>query len=121
MSDILIVKPQWLDKIFHSGKCLEIRGTNTTRRGVIELAESGSSLIKGSCEIQHSYVLEDEEHWEQLREFHQVDISWNELLKIYSKPHAWVLINVREYDTPVKYTHPRGAVIWVKNRGKENE
>jgi hypothetical protein len=114
MSDILIIKPKWLNKIFHNGKCLEIRGSNTTKRGAIELAESGTSLIRGCCELQHAYPIEDEEHWEQLKEFHQVDISWNELLKRYKHPYAWVFINVKEYKTPIQYIHPKGAVIWVK-------
>lgn len=113
--DALIIKPKWINKIFHESKCLEIRSSNTSKRGLIKLAESGSSLIKGECELYDSYPIEDEEHWKQLKEFHQVDISWIELLKRYKKPHAWVLINVKEYNTPVKYNHPKGAVIWVKD------
>lgn len=114
MSDILIIKSKWLNKIFHNGKCLEIRSSNTSKRGIIELAESGTSLIRGRCELQRSYPIEDEEHWEQLKEFHQVDISYDELLKRYKHPYAWVFINVKEYETPFKYNHPKGAVVWVK-------
>lgn len=116
MPDILIIKKKWLDKILNDYKCLEIRSSDTHKRGRIELAESGTSLIKGYCEIDNSYPIEDEEHWEQLRQFHQVDISWDELKKRYKHPYAWTLINVRKYETPIKYTHPKGAVIWVKEQ-----
>lgn len=122
MNDILIIKRKWLDKIFHGGKCLEIRGSNTNKRGLIDLAESGSSFVRGYCTLENSYPIQDEEHWEKLKEFHQVDLSWEEIKKRYKKPHAWVFVNIHEYNEPKPYIHPQGAVIWVKARkGKGQE
>ncbi|GAF99913.1 unnamed protein product, partial [marine sediment metagenome] len=28
--------------------------------------------------------------------------------------YAWVLEKAKRYDEPIPYTHPLGAVIWVK-------
>lgn len=112
--DALIIKPEWLDRILHNGKCLEIRGSKTKKRGKIALAESGSSLIKGTCTIE-TCTRVDEELWRVFKNDHQVNITYKELLQRYPHPHAWLLENVKEFKEPVKYNHPKGAVIWVKD------
>lgn len=112
--DILIIKQKWLNKILHNGKCLEIRGSNTTKRGLIGLAESGTSLVKGTCTLSNSFPIKNEDQWEELKELHQVDISWEELLKRYKHPFAWELRNIEAFKLPRPYKHPQGAVIWVK-------
>jgi len=44
---------------------------------------------------------------------HQLNISYDELLKIYPKPYAWCLKEVKRYDDLVPYDHKQGCVIWV--------
>ena len=53
--------------------------------------------------------------WDQNKRKHQNYISWYEITDYYKKPHAWVLKNPVKYEKPRKYTHPYGAVIWVKD------
>jgi hypothetical protein len=34
-------------------------------------------------------------------------------LEYYKKPNGWVLSNAKRLETPIKYKHPMGAIIWV--------
>ena len=47
----LIIKNPWIDYILNGSKVWEIRGSKTNIRGQIELIQSGSGLVVGSCEI----------------------------------------------------------------------
>lgn len=113
--DILIVKPKWVERIFSYNKIWEIRGSDTKKRGLIEIAESGTSLVVGTVNLIGTTPL-TKELWETNEKNHQVDLSWEELLKIYPKPYAWIFetLSAKRYDKPVPYVHPKGAVIWVK-------
>lgn len=113
--DILIIKPFWADKIFNENKLWEIRGSNTSKRGKIAIAKSGTSRAFGTAELIDSIPL-TKELWEANKNNHQVEITWEELLKVYKKPHAWIFKHdsATKYQTPIPYIHPRGAVIWVK-------
>ena len=113
--DILIIKPYWVDKIFNENKLWEIRGCNTSKRGKIAIAKSGTGCVFGTVNLINSIPL-TKEIWEINEKNHQVDISWEELLKRYKKPYAWIFEygSVKKYQEPVTYNHPKGAVIWVK-------
>lgn len=53
----LVIKQPWIDYILSGNKIWEIRSTNTNIRGKIELIQSGSGLVVGSCEIVDSKEL----------------------------------------------------------------
>lgn len=112
----LIIKNQWLEKILHNFKVLEIRGSKTSNlEKYIYLLESGTRRIRGLCRITDCIPI-TEEFWNTNRQKHQVDISYEELLKRYPHPYAWVLDSVLPADfLQYFYKHPKGAVIWVKD------
>ena len=112
--DILIIKPYWADRIFDYNKLWEIRGCNTSKRGKISIAKSGTGCVFGTVNLINSIPL-TKKLWETNEKNHQVDISWEELLLRYKKPYAWIFECVEKYQTPIPYTHPKGAVIWVKD------
>lgn len=113
--DGLIVKKKWLDLIITGKKDLEIRGSDTEKQGEkIYLLESGSHRIVATCVIASTYPISCSD-WSEERDHHCVDISYTDLKKIYKKPYAWVLKDVRPIEDPWYYDHPAGAVIWVKN------
>lgn len=113
--DGLIIKKKWLNMILSRKKILEIRGSKTSKIGSdIYLLESGSSLIKGKCRIKGVIPI-TKEFWESNIDKHCVSITYEELLKIYKKPYAWELTDVKEFSEQHHYNHPKGAVIWVKN------
>lgn len=109
----LIIKKKWLNKILSGKKTLEIRGNNTSHIGeVIALIESGTSTIRGFCKIQETIPL-DEKRWAEERANHCVDLSFSEIKERYRTPYGWHLCGVIPCSEPIKYQHPKGAVIWV--------
>ena len=114
--DGLIIKGKWIGKILYSGKILELRGSKTKKTGqTIYLLESGTGKVRGKCCISHCIPIDSEEICEKLKPMHCVNISYEELLKIYKKPYAWALENVEAIPDGLYYEHPKGAVIWVKD------
>ena len=104
----LIVKKEWLDKIFDEGKIWEMRTTKTKIRGRIGLIESGTGLIVGEVDLVGCSECPITK-WEALIKLHKV-----ENLDLLDKwKYAWFLQNPKRYDEPKPYKHPQGAVIWV--------
>lgn len=109
MAKGLIIRKEWLDKILNDGKHWEMRATHTNQRGLIKLIEAGSGLIMGECMIAGSHeVTEDLAR----QSFNAHQVSDYNLLKKWR--YAWRLCNVKKYEKPIPYKHPKGAVIWVK-------
>lgn len=108
--DALIVKKPWIDEILSGKKSWEIRGCPTHKHGKIELIQSGSGLVVGSCEIIDCLKL-DLKEYKSSSSKHCIEDT-RELP--YKKTYAWVIKNPCRYDTPRKYDHPHGAIIWVK-------
>lgn len=107
MKGLLIRKP-WLDRIFYHGKHWEMRSTHTKQRGLVYLIEAGSGLIVGQCKIIGSReisqaIAKENPRAHQVDDYHLLD-KWR---------FAWELSDVERYDTPIRYQHPQGAVIWV--------
>jgi hypothetical protein len=108
MAKGLIIRKEWIDKIFNSGKHWEMRSTHTNQRGTIKLIEAGSGMIVGECMITGSHKV-SLSLAKQSYEAHQVD----DLSLLEKWCYAWRLSSVKKYDKPIPYNHPRGAVIWV--------
>ena len=105
----LIIKQPWIDYILEGKKTWEIRGCKTNIRGQIELIQSGSGLVVGSCNIIDCKEL-------TLKEYSN-NVDKHNILEIktlpYKKTYAWVVSDAIRFDKPRKYKHPQGAIIWV--------
>lgn len=113
--DGFIIKKEWLDLIVSGKKTLEIRGHSTQKLNQpIYLLESGTRRVRAICSITSSALL-DEYNWEKLKQEHCVDITFAELNRIYRKAYGWKLTNIEPIEDIWHYTHPKGAVIWVKD------
>ena len=111
--DILIVKPKWAELILSRQKTWEIRGSNTNKRGLIGIAESGTGKVYGEVELIDSRAMFYADFVEGAYN-HKLSIVWGKLQDIYPQPYIWELRNAKRYDEPKPYNHPKGAVIWVK-------
>jgi len=107
MERALIVRKVWLDKIFDEGKVWEMRSRPTKIRGTVGFIEAGSGLIVGSAEITNSFKIDN-------KPFFVIHHKVKDLSLIDKWSYAWVLSNAKRFDKPIPYTHPKGAVIWVK-------
>ena len=108
---LLIVKNPWLDLILSRDKTWEIRDTQTKQRGKIHLALSGAGgRIVGQCHITDSVAI-DKITLRTTFPRHRI----KDLARItYRRPHAWVLSKARRYMKPFVYSHPQGAIKWVR-------
>lgn len=110
--DGLIIKKKWLDEIFYSNKWMEIRGTNTKKRGRIALIESGTKNIVGDVYLTHTMLFRDNAHFKSCVDIHKVNGEMT-----YPKTWAWCFkpFSAVVYDKPTPYKTKPGAVIWVKD------
>jgi hypothetical protein len=107
----LVIRPEWLERILAGEKTWEIRGAATHIRGRIGLIGSGSGEVSGEAELVDCLGPLTYRGLVGSRVHHRVE----DVGRItYAKPHAWVLRNAKRLRTPIPYTHPQGAVIWVR-------
>lgn len=105
----LIIHKQYLDLIFDHGKIWEMRSRPINVRGRIGLIEARSGLIVGEATLTDSLPRQSiTELYENFPNF-QVPIH-----KLGKWRFPWVLYGAKRYARPIPYTHPPGAVIWVK-------
>ena len=105
----LIIKKEWLDRIFDGPKIWEMRSTKTNVRGKIGLIEARSGLIVGEVDLIGCGKRLTEQSAADNFEFHQV----SDLSKLKYWCYPWILENATRYEKPTPYNHPSGAVIWV--------
>ena len=108
---LLIVNNPWLDLILSKEKTWEIRDAQTKQRGKVHLALSGAGgRIVGQCHITDSFDI-DKVTLRTTFPKHRI----KDLARItYRRPHAWVLSKARRYMKPFVYSHPQGAIKWVR-------
>lgn len=105
----LIVKRPWVDYILDGKKTWEVRGSNTTMRGEIELIQSSSGLVVGKCEIIGCKELSLSDY-QNNKDKHC--IPYTSTLP-YKRTYAWIITKAERYSQPKKYKHPKGAITWV--------
>jgi hypothetical protein len=106
----LIIRSPWIDDILDGRKTWEIRGSNLTIRGPIELIRSKSGLVVGSCEIVGCIELTLMSYQANQSCHLATDLD----CLPYRKTYAWVIQNPVRYRHPRRYDHPNGAVVWVR-------
>lgn len=105
----LIIKSPHIENILDGKKVWELRGSDTKIRGRIALIKSGSKTIVGYANLVGSSgpcspaALELSEH------LHLAKGATK-----YKNTYAWHLEKVEKLETPISYSHPQGAIIWVK-------
>lgn len=110
----LIIDEPWIGLILAGSKSWEMRKTGCSHRGPIALIRKGSGQVVGTAEVVDSlapiasssdYALAEPKHGiPPGRQAQAFTDGWRT---------PWVLANARALATPVPYSHPSGAVIWV--------
>ena len=110
----LILKKEPANFILDGKKTVEIRGFKTHIRDTIAIIMSGTKSIWGTVEIYDCIELNKELYEKDWCKKHKSSKTYEELLKIYPKPYAWLLKNAKRFDEPIAYKHKQGCVTWVK-------
>lgn len=105
----LLIRPPWIDLILSGRKTWEMRSRDTAHRGEFLLIQSGSGLIVGQANLVGTQKLHPAQ-FGQTKRHHCVD----DLALLNRWCYAWILEDIQKFDTPIPYTHPQGAVIWVQ-------
>lgn len=106
----LILLPNWAELILNGLKTWEIRSSNTKKRGRIAIIASKTGKIFGEVDLVDSFPLTEELYKNNLSR-HRINCQYSNLPPNYR--WVWQLANPVIYKTPIPYTHPQGAVIWV--------
>lgn len=110
----LISKSPHIENILSGKKNWEIRGCNTKTRGEIALIKSGTGTIVGKCNIINVFGPITLQDLQNNTDKHCVELDDVErVLGKYKKIYAWVLSDPIKLPLPIKYKHPKGAIIWV--------
>ncbi|MFS1430679.1 ASCH domain-containing protein [Vibrio splendidus] len=107
---VLIIDKPWIELILSGIKTWEMRSTITKKRGWIGLVEKGSGCISGVAYL--SDCLEKKSFDELIDTFHFHQVPYSQQPKYMKWNTPWVLEQVNRI-SPVQYTHPQGAVVWV--------
>lgn len=111
--DGLIVKENWGELILSGEKTIELRGSNTHKRGIIAIIYSGSPFVRGFVKIVDSKEIETEKQYERLRSKHQVGA--NKMSIKYKRLFGWWMEQELKLKKPIEYIPKLGQQIWVKH------
>ena len=97
--------------ILDGKKTWELRGSKTSKRGLIHLALSGAGgALHGRAELVDCFAVPREKFDDHFPQHRVADIKQVPYKNIY----AWVLRDVTKYPSPFWYEHPQGAVVWLQ-------
>lgn len=106
----LIIRQPWIEFILSGQKTWEMRSKPNKVHQRIGLIEQGTGLIVGEATIWPSLESVSPQHSVE-NDFDKHRVSEAELLEKWCYP--WPLTDIIRYENPIKYSHPKGAVIWV--------
>lgn len=107
----LVIQSHWCNLILQNIKPWEMRSTKTKVRGAIGLIESGSGLIVGKVNLVDSLdALPESEYFNHIKK-HQIE---SREISVSKWKFPWVLEDALRFPKPIQYSHPKGAVIWVR-------
>lgn len=109
----LIIREPWVGKILDGKKTWELRGSKTNVRETVALVASGSGTVIGVCDLVDcigpwsTCVFKDNAQ--------RAGINPEKAkLGYYKQTYAWAMAEPRRLTKPIPYTHPSGAIIWVR-------
>lgn len=111
----LLIRDPYATQILNGEKRWEIRGRATQIRGTIVIIKSGTGRAFGTTELKRvlgPLSLEDLTRASELPPAEREEFAREGLP--YPRTYAYVLDNPKWFDAPIPYSHPSGAVTWVR-------
>ena len=106
----------WASDIVEGIKRVEVRSSNTNKRGNIAIIESGTSNILGTVDLYKTCEVKSSEEWEKVKPYHKLNCSYEEIKKVYKRVWFWGFRNNYKFNVPEKCANrKKGQVIWVKD------
>lgn len=99
--------------ILNGEKTVEIRSCRTHKRERIGIIISGTKKVWGTVEIFDCVELTRELYEGIWKDRHKSSKTYDELLKTYPKPYAWLLKKEEKFKEPIDYKHKQGCITWV--------
>lgn len=119
----LIIDEPYISQVLRGEKTWEMRSQRTAKRERIGLIRKASGLVIGSATLVDCIGPLGFAELCDASDKHGFSKQQVEAGLLGKWNYAWVLDDVEVFDTPMSYTHPSGAVIWVdltKAVSKEN-
>ena len=110
----LCIKPEWVSRILAVDKTMELRGTRPTNNlgRIIYLIRSGPSrAVVGRARLARCVGPMSLEDLENTQGAH---CAGDFVDPPYPKTYGWVIEEVVAFDAPLEYSHPLGAITWVR-------
>ncbi len=109
----LIIRQPWANMVVMGEKKWEIRGFRVHFRGPVAIIAAGTGTVVGCCELVDCLGPLNLEMYN--RNFQLMGSSNTAVETLpYQNTYAWVMAQPRAFQHPIPYSHPKGAVIWVK-------
>lgn len=111
----LVVRDPYASRLLSGEKVWEIRGRNTNVRGPVVILKSGTGHAFGTVDLVRvlgPLEASDLVNAPELPQAERREIEREGLP--YAKTYAYVFTDPRRFSEPVRYTHPHGAVTWVR-------
>ena len=111
----LLVRDPFATQLLDGSKTWEIRGRATQIRGRIVIIKSGTGLAFGTVNLVRvlgPLTIDDLINTPQLKEEEKQEYKENGLP--YRKTYAYECLDPKWFRTPIPYSHPNGAVTWVR-------
>ena len=110
----LIIDSPAIDRILSGEKTWEMRSKNCSIRGTVGLIRKGSGQVIGLVDIVDSKGPLSSDEIMQNQDKHRISTERLANPAIAKWNTAWVMENPCKLPVPVFYSHPNGAVIWIK-------
>jgi hypothetical protein len=111
----LMIRDPYASQILNGEKVWEIRGRPTQIRGPVVIVKSGTGRAFGTANLVRvlgPLEVDDLKNAPELPRSERDEIARSGLP--YPKTYAYVFSNPQWFEKPVPYSHPSGAVTWVR-------
>jgi len=109
----LVIAQPWISLILGGQKDWEMRSTTTSHRGWFGLIWKGMGAVYGVARLVDVNPPQSPEQMIETIERHRIPEESIKSGEVANWNTPWVLSDVRRLETPVRYRHKSGAVIWV--------